>query len=490
MICAVINGPSYEEIRQQMAIALQKADLVEWRIDLFSDLNVISKIRDEFIIPIIFTLRSYEQGGKDKRSLVERLESIRYLASLNPEYLDLEMNIPCSFVDEITSRYPNIKIILSYHNFSETPQDLDSLYKSMNVTTDHYYKIALMANTAIDTMRFLCWLKKNNASNKLIAISMGTHGQISRIIAPLLGTPWTYASTDEHSAVAPGQLSIQTLTEIYKLPHKQKKDIYCLIGSPVTKSPSHLSHNAFFTLKGLNAVYIKIDVATTELQHFLLLAKDLPFKGLSVTMPLKESIISYLDHVDSEALLIGAVNTVLLKDGDYFGFNTDGLGALKAIEQIILVRGKRIVILGAGGAARAIAFEAHRRGAEITIVNRTLAKAQELAGYYQGRALNEFSRAVKDGYDILVNCTPIAMPIDATDIIPGTIVMDTLSRVDESPLLSCALERGCKVVYGYQMFIEQALLQFTRWFHELEIDEDDKCSFRNLPCFTLTLEKI
>ena len=82
------------------------------------------------------------------------------------------------------------------------------------------------------------------------------------------------------------------------------------------------------------------------------------------------------------------------------------------------------------------------------------------------------------------------MPIDATDIIPGTIVMDTLSRVDESPLLSCALERGCKVVYGYQMFIEQALLQFTRWFHELEIDEDDKCSFRNLPCFTLTLEKI
>lgn len=465
MICVAIQGPSYEEACQQIAQAHPFADLIELRLDCFESLNLIAlkNLRSHFSIPMIFTLRSQIQGGKYTQSEENRLADIRHLIELEPEYLDIENHVPSRFIEEISSQSPKTKLILSYHNFSKTPEDLEGLYRKMLKTPAFFYKIAVTAQNCIDALRFVCWAKKSD--DKLIAISMGSHGQISRILGPMMECPITYAALEEDQKSAPGQLSAKILIERYHH-HSLNPDtvIYGLIGDPVDLSISDQAHNDLITACGLDAVYVKLQVRPSELSDFLQLAKQLPFHGLSVTMPLKEHILPFLDQIDPQALDIGAVNTLLFKEGVLSGFNTDGIGALNAIERE--VKGKQIVIIGAGGAAKAIAYEAHRRGALVTILNRDERKAHEMAQRLHciGKGLDYMATCFEAGYDILINCTPVPLPIPSDYILPQAIVMDIKTRPKETPFLKHAMEKGCQIIYGYQMFIEQALGQFDLWF--------------------------
>src|SRR5262249_16514603 len=161
-----------------------------------------------------------------------------------------------------------------------------------------------------------------------------------------------------------------------------------------------------------------------------------------------------------------AVNTLLFEEGKIFGFNTDGIGALNAIEKEFPVKDKRIVIIGAGGAAKAIAYEAHRRGGLVTIVNRDAEKALQIAQLLPciGKGLDYMATCAETGYDVLINCTPSPLPIASEYIIPQAIVMDIKTKPKETAFLKLAREKGCPIIYGYQMFIEQALGQFNLWF--------------------------
>lgn len=468
MLCVVINGPSYTLANQQIANAAKYANLLELRLDNFQTINLVElkKLRASTSLPMIFTLRSALQGGNYKESEDNRLADIRLLASLKPEYFDLENCIPSYFIKEIAMRFPETKLILSYHNFNETPQDLDGLLHEMQKTPAVFYKIAVTASNSLDALRLLCLAKK---SEKLIAIGMGAHGQITRILGPIIGNPITYAALDDSQISAPGQLSAKTLIENYHFHDLSPKTaVYGLIGDPVDKSISDQTHNHLMRSCGLAAVYVKMQVKPPELPDFLQLAKSLPFCGLSVTMPLKEAVKPHLDHIAPQALEIGAVNTLLFRDGGIIGFNTDGIGALNAIETDMLVRGKKIVMIGAGGAAKAIAFEAHRRGGDITIINRDVDKAKLIANSVQGVAkrLDQMAECTEEGYDILINCTPLDMPIAEEHIIPHTTVMEIRTKPKETSFVTCALTKNCPVVYGYQMFAEQALGQFSLWFND------------------------
>ncbi|MEI8364918.1 MAG: shikimate dehydrogenase [Parachlamydiaceae bacterium] len=484
MICVVITGPSFEEAHRQISQALEDADLVELRLDCFTSLDIraLEKLRSQFTLPMLFTLRSQSQGGNYTQTEENRLEDIRLLASLKPEYLDLEFHVPSSFVQEISSQYPEIKIILSYHNFTETPLDLEGLYQEMQKTPAFYYKIAVTPQHCLDTMRLLCWTKSCNTGN-LNVVGMGDHGQISRILGPVVGCPITYATIDENSSysTALGQLSAKTLVERYH--HRSlgpQTALYGLIGNPVDKSISDVTHNHLMSLFNLDAVYVKIEVKPSEVGDFLQFARQLSFCGLSVTMPLKECVLPYLDAIDPEALAIGAVNTLVFSEKGIAGFNTDGIGALSAIEEQCSVKNKRIVILGAGGAAKAIAYEALRRGALVTIVNRTVEKAHLLAQrlHCTGMGLEQMSDCVAAGYDILINCTSVSMPISPDDILPQTLVMDVVTSPKETVFVRHALEKRCRIVYGHQMFAEQALGQFQRWC--LPIGREALYSLKNL----------
>ena len=468
MLCAVIKGPSYADAHDQILQAKKHAQLVELRLDYFTSIDNerLAHLRAAHNIPMIFTLRGHLDEGLYTGSEEERYKTIQDLAALQPEYLDLEYHTPSDFLKTISQQYPGIQIILSYHNFKETPEDLDALYKDISRLPAAFYKIALHSKSCLDTMRFILWKKKKSAKN-IIAISMGNHGQISRILSPLIKNLFTYAAIDDSQTTAAGQLSAQTLSERYhSLNLTPETAVYGLIGDPVDLSISDETHNHFFFHQGLNAVYVKIVVKNEELQDFLNSAKEFPIRGLSVTMPLKECVMAYLDAVDPGTKKIGAVNTLLSKNNQWFGFNTDGMGALNALESHGPVKGKRVLILGAGGAAKAIACEAIQRGCLVTIINRDEQKARQLAQKLNCASQPQIQESEK--YDILINCTSAAMPIDATYIQPHSLVMDIKTKPYLTDFLQAAIDKGCPVCYGYQMFIEQAIGQFQLWFTQTD----------------------
>lgn len=478
MICVVIKGPTFEEAYQQISQASVHAECVELRLDCFEamDFQALKDLRGHFSIPMIFTLRSRMQGGVYPHSEENRLSIILQLVELNPDYLDLENHVPHSFIEEISSRHPHVKLILSYHNFEDTPEDLERIYREMQKISAFFYKISVTSKNCLDALRLACWASKHK--NKLIAISMGMHGQLSRILGPIWGCPITYAALEENQMSAPGQLSAKVLLERYhhhSLTHRTA--IYGLIGDPVTQSVSDETHNSLMATYGIDAVYIKIQVKPEELSDFLQYAKQLSFQGLSVTMPLKEKVIPMLDEIDPHAQEIGAVNTLYFHNGKICGFNTDGIGALNAIEREYPVKGKRIVMIGSGGAAKAIAYEAHQRGGLLTIVNRDVEKAHQLAQRLEGisKGLDEMRACVATGYDILINCTPVPLPIDVDDILPQAVAMDITTKPKETMFLKHAMKKGCQIIFGYRMFVEQALGQFHIWFkNRFDIQEGRK----------------
>ena len=258
-----------------------------------------------------------------------------------------------------------------------------------------------------------------------------------------------------------------------------KTRVCAIIGDPVEHSLSPVMHNAAFKKLGLNLVYVAFTVTSTELKTAVLGAKSLGLKGLNVTMPHKNAVMNYLDAVDSTAKSIGAVNTVLNNQGKLIGYNTDGSGAMIALQENgVDPEEKKLVLLGAGGAAKAIAYQAAQDVEELVILNRTPEKAKKLA-----EALKSFGAKVKAGTlsskvleeklpttDILVNATSVGMHPDV-DIspVPSDLLHSDLSVMDiiynplETKLLKDAKSAGAKVVSGIEMLLYQGAVAFEIW---------------------------
>lgn len=469
MICVVITGPSVKEAQEQIEQASKVANLVEIRLDCFPHIGneELAHLRSICKISALCTLRSQSQGGHYNGNENSRYADLNRIAALSPEYMDIESHVSNDIFKHLRDKYPQIKMVVSHHDFTKTPPDLDSLYKHLKEKPAALYKIAVTAQSSNDMLRLLAFLQKTD--KKCIGISMGDAGQPSRILGPIFGSPIAYASLNEKEATAPGQLTFDTLIDRYHFRSlSPSTKVYGLIGDPVDKSISDITHNSVMHECGLDAVYIKMPVKKEELKEFFPLAKQLGFGGLSVTMPLKESVLPFLDHIDNKAKHIGAVNTLLFEKDHIVGYNTDGIGALNAIEEQMPVKGKKIIILGSGGAAKAIAYEAQERGANICILNRTEEKAVKLANQLncRGGSLKTFPQVFQEGYDLLINCTPEPLPIDPSYLISQAYVMDIKTTPKDTALLQAAREKGCRVIYGYKMFVHQAAAQFALWFKD------------------------
>lgn len=401
-------------------------DLIELRFDVYPFAEMPK-------LPWILTLRRQAHISEE-----ERLSKIEKALELGCAYCDLETDTDPIFIAKMAKKFPQVKFIGSYHNF-ETMPDLDDLLQSMKNPHFAIYKIAVTPHSTPEMLRLMLFAKK--AQVPLSVMGMGPFGRPSRILAPIMGSVLNYAGLQEDLQLH--RDSLQTLIDVYRFRQLNRETlIYALIGDPVEQSPGHLFHNAHFKH---NAVYVKMRLRPDELPSFLELMQQLSFGGLSVTMPLKEAIVPYF----TEMAPIGAINTVVRNQG----MNTDGPGALNAIAKHTSVRGKRLAILGAGGTARAIAHEAVKRGAIVSIYNRTIERAYQLAAEFgcTGHGLDE----LKD-YDILVNTIPAYM---VREILPTATVMDVIYAPRETPLLQAAKRAGCHCIYGEEMFIEQALLQ-------------------------------
>ncbi|EOD00114.1 shikimate dehydrogenase [Caldisalinibacter kiritimatiensis] len=261
-------------------------------------------------------------------------------------------------------------------------------------------------------------------------------------------------------------------------------ELYCLIGHPVSKSLSPFIHNTSFEENGLNAKYMVFDVKPNDLRKAIDGIKALGIKGFNVTIPHKIEIIKYLDDISKESKLIGAVNTVKNDNGKLIGYNTDGLGFIKSLKvHDVVVKRKKVLILGAGGAAHAIAMMLAKEGAnEIIILNRTEKKAKKLIekikniypnikGRYGG--LNSREINYQD-VDIIINCTSIGMypnsnqsPIKKNNLNKNMLVYDIVYKPRITKLLKDAEEKGCKVIGGLDMLLYQAILSEEIWFKQI-----------------------
>lgn len=467
MLCATISGPSFFEAKQQLLHSLPFVDSIELRIDCLLSL---SSDQLKHLVCLakkpILTLRRHASLSE-----IAWVERTMELAKLQPDYLDIDKDFPKEALRKIRNQYPNIKIILSYH--SQTSEHVPTLYNEMLKQQAHHYKIAITSTKSVDALR-LIQIKKHLPENTTV-LCMGNEGIASRILSPLMKNAINYASGIHAPKVAPGQLSIEDLLAYNYANLSSEARIYGLIGNPIDRSISHLSHNKLFSELHMKTSYIKILLSSADLKEFFSLTRDLPFGGLSVTMPFKTDVLDYIDVFDPSVKHCQSCNTLVFNENKITGHNTDGLGLLNLLKRKnIAVHNTHVGIVGSGGAAKAIATTFAYSGACISIFNRTEENGKKLAELCNGNAFPLSSLSEKHAIDILILCLPPHVKIP--EIFPP-VVIDINTLPKESPYTRKAKAQGCHVLYGYEMFAEQALLQFSLWFPG-SLSQDDSERFR------------
>lgn len=300
---------------------------------------------------------------------------------------------------------------------------------------------------------------------------------MSRILAGRFGSPWTYAAFSHDSALAPGQLSYDQMTKIYRYDEiNSETDVYGVIADPVGHSLSPQIHNAAFAREILNKVYVPIRVPGEHLAQFFDDAPEFGIRGLSVTIPHKEAVLELLTEKDESVVGIGATNTVVFEGDRRCGYNTDYQAAMDSLEIATETvgkerpfEGKTALVLGAGGVGKAIAFGLVQRGAQVILTDGDPERATQLAQRLRCHSTEWDSRHNVTA-DILVNCTPIGMhpnvdnsPFDKHYLRPSMAVFDAVYNPESTLLVKDARERNCTVVTGVEMFVRQACLQFKHF---------------------------
>src|ERR1700716_1416558 len=298
-------------------------------------------------------------------------------------------------------------LILSFHDFRGTKRLDETLQKMLAVQAD-FYKIVSTATTLSDNVTMIKFLAKESDKHSLIGICMGEQGIISRVLGVRAGSVFTFAAISPDEKTAAGQVTAQELRNVYRIEQVDAATrVYGVAGDPVAHSLSPAIMNAAFRRENVNAVYLTLHAKT--LKDLLTCVREIPLHGISVTMPYKEAILKYLDNTDSHTTKIGACNTVVrAQDGKLYGFNTDTSGGVRPLEQRITIEGAKILVLGAGGAARAAVFGLKERGAEVYVLNRSLAAAQKLARSARARTLKR-PDLKKLSFDVIINATPVGM---------------------------------------------------------------------------------
>jgi 3-dehydroquinate dehydratase/shikimate dehydrogenase len=354
------------------------------------------------------------------------------------------------------------KILLSVHDFDRTPALPRTVSAPARGEVDAI-KIAAAAHTIADSLRLLRLARR---SRNFVAVPMGEVGFPARVLALRDGSALAYAPVA--SATAPGQVPLEDLKHLYRAHQLTRRtQVYGVIGAPVGHSLSPLLHNTGFVARHVDAVYLPFLVH--KLRDFLGSVRELGIRGFSVTLPHKQAIRKHLDKCDPLAAEIGAVNTVVVRrDGSLYGSNTDYVGVLRALENILPLKGSRVLIFGAGGSARAAAFALGRAGAVVAICARRESAARSLARAAGAEALPR--RALRNEYfDAILNATPVGMHPHAS-LSPLTprelncrIVMDLIYRPQKTELLKLAAKKGIATISGAEMFLAQGFAQWEIW---------------------------
>jgi 3-dehydroquinate dehydratase/shikimate dehydrogenase len=470
MICVSIGRTRHKMLLAEIQeAARQGVELIELRLDFIPRALDFKRILDVKPCPYVATLRRQQDGGRYSGSEVQRLMLLRQIiASGQFEYVDLETDI----AGEIR-RFGRTKRIISYHNLKEMPPDLERIALTMTTQDPDIVKIAVRAEHPLDNLRVMELIKKAKAPT--VAFCLGDMGVPSRILAGKYGAPFSYAAFNKERGIAPGILSWDEMRYLYHYDDiNADTRIYAVLGDPIAHSLSPNVHNAGFRARGLNAVFLPFRVPRTDIESTVDGLKKVPVFGYAITIPHKEAVLNQAAHLDEQAERTRAVNTLVPdRHGKLAAYNTDCDAALYALRESMAemptgasLTGRTVLVLGAGGAARAVAYTLHQAGAVVTITSRNLQKAIALAGEIGCRSCDWTARnAVQT--EIYVNCTPVGMhpnvdesPLHHSVFKPGIVVMDCVYNPETTLLVRQARDRGCRVVTGVAMFVHQAARQF------------------------------
>jgi 3-dehydroquinate dehydratase/shikimate dehydrogenase len=469
-ICAVIAAPTAREMQVQFRRAAKLTKTIELRLDWLKN----DDQKTDFVLwppenrpraIEIATCRRLKAGGRYRRDVYHQIAELFGSTLAGASWCDVELETPEFFGQSYwrDNDLRRVRILLSFHDFRATPSNFQPIVQRLKLFKPDAIKIATQCNSIADSLRVLALAK---GKKNVIAVPMGEIGLPARVLALREGSALAYAAVGEKTA--PGQLTLDEMKNLYRADKLNRKTrVYGVIGDPVSHSLSPLMHNLAFQQKKINAVYLPFLVR--DLKDFLRAIQPLGVAGFSVTLPHKEKILRHLDDCDPLAAAIGAVNTVVVRgSGKLYGCNTDYVGVLRALERRVRLQGSRVLIFGAGGVARAVAFALAQAGSIVCVSARRMDQAKKLARAVQGEAVSR-ARIRKEFFDAIVNATPVGMhpksnesPL-AVNELNCRLVFDTVYRPMKTKLLRLAEKRGIETVSGIEMFIAQGTAQWEIW---------------------------
>ena len=508
-VCVAITARSPAAMIERAAAALGANGFLELRLDSLPDPMLLPPLLANLRTQrpearLIATCRRTEAGGGFHGSLAGELAVLEAASRAGCSIADLAlesadaMHLDQHRIFREALRAAGTALLLSYHDYTGT-RDLALNLARLTRYQPDLVKIVSTAVHLSDNLAMLALLSARH-SLPMIGMAMGEAGTVSRVLGPRAGSLFTFAAADDGEPTAPGQLSATTLRSLYRIDSiSAATRIYGVAGKPIAHSLSPLVHNTAFRAMSAQAdtrvnvpgsVRGKIDAVflpllTDSAEELVRVARELPLAGVSVTMPLKQSILPLLDYVDPLAARVGACNTVVRTEaGALHGYNTDVAGIIVPLEQRLSLRGARVLVHGAGGAARAAVFGLRERGAQVWILNRTPARAAALAAEADA-SVAEPVLLREACFDVLVNATPAGMhtspsaqseqdneqendplpfPLPpGTTRLPAGLIFDMVYRPAETPLIRLARSQGLSVITGAEMFIQQAVRQCELW---------------------------
>jgi 3-dehydroquinate dehydratase/shikimate dehydrogenase len=482
-ICVAIQATSPTGLIERAEAALIDSKFFEFRLDsCLKPALALPKVK-EFLgahreVTAIATCRRKPFGGSFDGSLKEELDLLTAAALAGCKIVDLEVESADEAapkqLDPFRSKLQaaGAALLISCHDFART-KNLEQVAQRIGAFHPEFIKVVSTARSLADNLTVLKLIEDRSRSSEIVGIAMGEEGSLSRVLGVRAGAAFTFASLSDGAETAPGQVNARALRDLYRIEQlDQATRIFGVAGNPIAHSLSPLMQNTAFRRENVNAVLVPLK--TQKLADLLTLLRELPLAGVAVTMPLKQEILPHLSNpILGDALplavRIGACNTLRVTgDGKIVGFNTDVDGIIRPLEKRLRLKGARIVIIGAGGAARAAVFGLVDQGVEVFIVNRTYENAVKLAKEAKAKALKH-EQLAKGRFDALINSTPCGMaggkqplPIAENELNAG-LVFDLVYNPLETPLLKLAKARGIPVITGLEMFVHQGARQFEIW---------------------------
>lgn len=474
-ICVALSGPAMLTRAAELAA---EHTFFELRLDtapnpaaILPQLAHLLQNRPQVIL--IATCRRTANGGHFPGTPEDELHLLSEAAAAGAHLIDLSLETAEALTEHNRAaldalRNSTAALLLSWHDFHATP-NLEAVHDRMRPHAPDLYKIVPTATTLRDSFALPDLLEAHSAEQNVVAMAMGQPGILTRILGPRFGSVFTFAASDAASATAPGQIDLRTLRDLYRIENiSADTELYGVFGNPISGSHSPVMLNTAFRETGTDAVYLPLETGSAdelfETFHRLHLA------GASVTMPLKEQVLPRIDRLHPLAAKLGAANTLSRDPGiTIAGGNTDAAGIADPLAGCIVLNGATILVLGAGGAARAAVFALRDRGATVAVLNRTFERAQHLAQQAGVTALPRQYLA-HCRFDVIVNATPYGManrsieaPINASELSCCKLFFDLVYNPLETPLIVLAKSQGIPVLYGIEMFLAQGAAQFELW---------------------------